>query len=100
MLIDNNSGFDWPESLRIKGVGHCAFSKDVDHVINGRIKKSSMKLVKFCFKVGGDVAGKELIFVFSKVDEVQRVKYIGDEIVVKVKDVKKKCFLRSCGFFV
>lgn len=102
MLVDNVSGFDWPESLKIKGVSHCEITSKVNHVIKGRIVKSSMKLVKFSFKVDKteDVAGKELSFILKKVDDEQRINYTSDEIVVKVKDFKKKCFLRSCGFFV
>lgn len=103
MLVDNTSGFDWPDKLLIKGADGCELVKNVEHLIIGRVSKSNMKLVKFSFKVKDvkEIAGKEIVFNFSKIDEEQRIEFVGDEMVVKVKELeKKKCFMRSCGFFV
>ncbi len=99
LLIDNNSDFDWPKNLHLKGKPDCKLSSQLDYIIVNSIKRSSLKGIKCSFVFSGKKETERLILQFSAIDESKRVKYYSDDVVVDLKAEKnEKKLLRYCGF--
>lgn len=107
LLIDNICDFDWPENLHCKGSSTCALTMNVDHLITKRISKRSIQRVNFTFSVACDeklnissLEGRKLVFMFTKLDEEEKIQYCSEDIVVAIKQVEQKSVVSGCGFVV
>lgn len=103
LLIDNHSDFDWPEQVHVKGREECAVTRGFDYVIPQRVKKCSVKGVKFTLACPVSLSKLEdevAVFELYALDEAANMKYFSNEIRVSLKHKKSYSLFNLCSSFI
>lgn len=100
ILLDNRTDYDWPEEVHIKGKDSCCITKNVDYVIPQKVKKCSVKSVKFTFQapLGSSLDKQVAVFEMHALDEANNKKYYSEKINVVLARNKPDSIFRLCRF--
>lgn len=98
LLLDNRTDFDWPEDVHVRGKSDCPITAGVDHVLVKRVKRCSLKVVKFSFPAPPEIPLEKETAVFElfAFDTATNTKYFSDDISAVLKKKKNAGLFNFC----
>ena len=103
LLLDNQTEFDWPDNLYLKGKDNCKITKGFNYLIPQKVKSCSVKGIKFTltcpvsvYKLENEVA----VFELFAINEQENKKYFSDEIKAPLKYKKSYSLFNLCSSFI